>query len=116
MIYNDCFAKSINIFGSSWKLPTDFPRDQKTILLNPVTYYNISTPYPFGIDPIWQTASNKILFLNSYKMKLSVIIGVCQMLFGVILSIWNHIHFRRYMNILCEFIPQILFLLSILDI
>ncbi|GFS39367.1 hypothetical protein TNIN_392601 [Trichonephila inaurata madagascariensis] len=113
MIYNDCFAKSINIFGSAWKIPDDFPRDQKTILLNPVTYYNISTPYPFGIDPIWQTASNKILFLNSYKMKLSVIIGVCQMLFGVILSIWNHIHFRRYMNILCEFIPQILFLLSI---
>ncbi|PRD25224.1 UNVERIFIED_CONTAM: atp6v0a1 [Trichonephila clavipes] len=75
MIYNDCFAKSINIFGSAWKIPDDFPRDQKTILLNPITYYNISTPYPFGIDPIWQTASNKILFLNSYKMKLSVIIG-----------------------------------------
>ncbi|CAL1269977.1 unnamed protein product [Larinioides sclopetarius] len=113
-IYNDAFSKSFNIFGSPWKIPQIIvSKDVKTILLNPVESFNVSSPYPFGLDPIWQSATNKIVFLNSYKMKASIILGVAQMLFGVMLSVWNHIHFRRYINIICEFIPQLLFLLSI---
>lgn len=114
LIYNDVFAKSFNIFGSSWQVPKEastyfYPTlDQ----LNPKdTYYG--TPYPFGIDPVWQLAANKILFLNSYKMKCSIIFGVAQMVFGVILSLWNHMHFRNYLKITCEFIPRLIFLLSI---
>ncbi|XP_055947177.1 V-type proton ATPase 116 kDa subunit a 1-like isoform X1 [Argiope bruennichi] len=114
LIYNDAFSKSINIFGSPWKIPQmNVTKGVKSVILNPVVSFNDSSPYPFGLDPIWQSATNKIMFLNSYKMKVSIILGVSQMLFGVMLSIWNHIHFRRYINILCEFIPQLLFLLSI---
>lgn len=64
-----------------------------------------------GLDPIWQlAATNKILFLNSYKMKLSIIFGVIHMIFGVSMSVINMVHFRRKIGILLEFLPQILFL------
>ena len=50
------------------------------------------------------------MFLNAFKMKVSIIIGVIHMLFGVILSLFNNKYFRKSMNIYCEFIPQVLFL------
>ncbi|CAG2105342.1 unnamed protein product [Medioppia subpectinata] len=116
-IYNDVFSKSMNIFGSQWKAP-DLP-ENSTVFYPQMTLdpqnetYEDSLPYPFGIDPIWQVSTNKILFLNTYKMKTSVILGVIQMMFGVMLSIINHIHFKRYSNIFLEFIPQVIFLAGI---
>ena len=46
----------------------------------------------------------------SFKMKISIILGVLHMLFGVCLSFWNHRYFQKPMNVYTEFIPQILFL------
>ncbi|XP_069674847.1 V-type proton ATPase 116 kDa subunit a 1-like isoform X2 [Periplaneta americana] len=116
VIYNDVFSKSMNIFGSSWTISgyngTDL-RDNQFLTLSPYDCYENfgATSYPLGMDPIWQTPKNKIVFLNSYKMKLSIIFGVIHMLFGVGLSVVNHVHFRQKINILLEFVPQILFLL-----
>merc|ERR1719427_2453833 len=70
-------------------------------------------PYPFGIDPAWQTASNKIGFLNTYKMKISLIFGVVHMTFGVMLSLWNKILKRKYNEIILEFLPQLFFFLCL---
>lgn len=114
LIYNDIFSKSLKLFGSGWYLPTNRynwtnVHSQKSITLNPSDDY-IQTPYQLGVDPIWQLAENKIIFLNSYKMKISIIIGVIHMLFGLIVGYNNHKYFNKQINIICEFIPQVLFL------
>ncbi|CAH1738660.1 V-type proton ATPase 116 kDa subunit a 1 isoform X2 [Aphis gossypii] len=112
IIYNDVFSKSINLFGSSWS-NNESPSSilgNKSITLDPATKDYSQEPYPLGLDPVWQVAVNKIIFLNSYKMKLSIIFGVVHMMFGVVLSVVNHVHFNKKINILLQFIPQMLFL------
>ncbi|KAG5347066.1 VPP1 ATPase, partial [Acromyrmex charruanus] len=112
LIYNDIFSKSLNIFGSNWLVNYNFSTIQhnKELQLNPNSTDYIDYPYPFGMDPVWQLAENKIIFQNSYKMKISIIFGVMHMLFGVMVGLWNHMYFKRRMNITCEFVPQIIFL------
>lgn len=91
IIYNDIFSKSANLFGSSWSVIWPKEEIQKNALMqmDPKYSYN-NIPYHMGIDPIWQVAKNKIIFLNSYKMKLSIIFGVIHMIFGVCMSVVNH--------------------------
>uniref|UniRef100_T1K0H6 V-type proton ATPase subunit a n=1 Tax=Tetranychus urticae TaxID=32264 RepID=T1K0H6_TETUR len=102
-IYNDIFSKSLNIFGSSWKATT-LPKTglyPENMMLDPLTQYS-DKPYWFGIDPVWQVSVNKILYLNSYKMKLSILLGVMQMLFGLVLGYYNHRYFGNRIDIVCE--------------
>ncbi|CAO2603211.1 V-type proton ATPase 116 kDa subunit a 4 [Lemmus lemmus] len=123
LIYNDCFSKSFNIFGSSWSVQPMFRNGtwnshvmekSQYLQLDPaIPGVYSGNPYPFGIDPIWNLASNKLTFLNSYKMKMSVILGIVQMTFGVILGLFNHIYFRRTHNIILQFIPEMIFMLSL---
>uniref|UniRef100_A0A8C3LMS7 V-type proton ATPase subunit a n=1 Tax=Chrysolophus pictus TaxID=9089 RepID=A0A8C3LMS7_CHRPC len=122
-IYNDCFSKSFNIFGSSWHIIPMFKNntwnkevllDNTVLQLDPaVPGVYSGNPYPFGIDPIWNIASNKLTFLNSYKMKMSVVIGIVHMIFGVILSLFNHIYFKKYINIILQFIPEMIFIICL---
>lgn len=122
LIYNDCFSKSLNIFGSAWSVKAMFTEQQwsnETLQTNALLTLdpNISGvffgPYPLGIDPIWNMAVNRLSFLNSYKMKMSVIIGVIHMTFGVVLSVFNHLHFRQKFKIYLLFLPELLFLLCL---
>jgi V-type H+-transporting ATPase subunit a len=53
---------------------------------------------------------NELVFLNSVKMKLAVILGVIHMSFGIILSLLNHLHRKDMISVFFEFIPQMLFL------
>ncbi|XP_053425210.1 V-type proton ATPase 116 kDa subunit a 1 isoform X4 [Nycticebus coucang] len=121
LIYNDCFSKSLNIFGSSWSVRPMFDHNwtEETLRGNPVLQLNpalpgvFGGPYPFGIDPIWNIATNKLTFLNSFKMKMSVILGIIHMMFGVSLSLINHIYFKKPLNIYFGFIPEIIFMTSL---
>lgn len=112
LIYNDVFSKSLNLFGSNWRVnynSSDLAHN-KDLQLDPANADYDQVPYPFGLDPIWQLAQNKIVFLNTYKMKISIIIGVCHMLFGVSMSFFNNTYFKRPRNTITEFIPQVIFL------
>uniref|UniRef100_A0A3P9MDB5 V-type proton ATPase subunit a n=2 Tax=Oryzias latipes TaxID=8090 RepID=A0A3P9MDB5_ORYLA len=122
LIYNDCFSKSLNIFGSGWSVRPMFQTGQWTndvlrgnhfLTLNPNISGVFTGPYPLGIDPIWNLASNRLTFLNSYKMKMSVIVGVIHMSFGVILSTYNHVYFKKKYNLYLVFLPELLFLLCL---
>ena len=51
-LYNDVFAKSLNIFGSRWFINNaTLPIGAKNYLLDPATHYR-GDPYWFGIDPV----------------------------------------------------------------
>jgi len=129
-LYNECFSRSLNVFGSAWNVSAlgfsdDLLRNLSSIELNPdapgvfrgypnkddFPYANGSgDPYPYGMDPIWQSAENKITFENSYKMKSAIIFGMTQMFFGLTLSLFNHLYFKNKLAIFCEWVPQMLFL------
>ncbi|XP_008111886.1 V-type proton ATPase 116 kDa subunit a 2 isoform X2 [Anolis carolinensis] len=116
MIYNDCFSKSFAIFSSSWNISQmnwqhKDMEDNPYLTLNPNVTGVFRGAYPFGIDPIWNLANNRLSFLNSFKMKMSIIIGIVHMTFGVVLGGFNHLHFRKTYNIYLVFIPQLLFML-----
>lgn len=95
LIYNDFFAIPLNLWGSCYD--EDFERESH------------DCTYPLGIDPVWYQSSTEIGFLNSLKMKLSIVIGVCHMSFGIILKAFNAVHFNNPVDFIFEFIPQILF-------
>ncbi|XP_069475793.1 V-type proton ATPase 116 kDa subunit a 2 [Ambystoma mexicanum] len=122
LIYNDCFSKSMNIFGSSWNVSAMFSaniwgfsdlKEHRYLTLDPNVTGVVKGTYPFGIDPIWNLANNRLTFLNSFKMKMSIIIGVAHMSFGICLGALNHLHFKKTYCIVLVFIPELVFMLSI---
>uniref|UniRef100_A0A8C9VH28 V-type proton ATPase subunit a n=1 Tax=Scleropages formosus TaxID=113540 RepID=A0A8C9VH28_SCLFO len=121
-IYNECFSRGLSVYTSSWHIQpmiahynwsdATFQANQY-LSLDPNVTGVFQGPYPFGIDPIWGLANNHLTFLNSYKMKMSVIIGVIHMTFGVCLSFFNYIHFRKFSSIFLVLIPELIFMLCL---
>uniref|UniRef100_A0A6Q2WQQ0 V-type proton ATPase subunit a n=1 Tax=Esox lucius TaxID=8010 RepID=A0A6Q2WQQ0_ESOLU len=114
-IYNECFSRGLSPFSSGWNVGSMFENgDWNPSTLKANTFLSLDPnvtgvftgPYPFGIDPIWGLSSNHLTFLNSYKMKMSVIIGVIHMTFGVCLSFFNY-------NIFLVLIPELFFMLCL---
>merc|ERR1712156_887199 len=67
--------------------------------------------YGFGVDPVWAISSVQLSYMNSLKMKLSVLVGISQMTFGLFIKLSNHIHERDYLSVFGEFIPQLIFMI-----
>ncbi|KAF9484977.1 V0/A0 complex, 116-kDa subunit of ATPase [Pholiota conissans] len=105
LMYNDIFSKSLHIWHSAWTLPEG--NGTLTAVLSD------DHRYPFGLDPGWHGADNALVFANSYKMKMSIVLGVIHMTFALCLQVPNHLKFKRYSDIYTNFIPSIIFLQSI---
>ncbi|XP_071361549.1 V-type proton ATPase 116 kDa subunit a 3 [Trachinotus anak] len=117
-IYNDCFSRGLSIFPSGWHLrPMNWSdetlRGSQYLSLDPNVTGVFQGPYPFGIDPIWHLASNHLSFLNSYKMKMSIIIGVAHMTFGVCLSYFNYRQQGQWIRVVLVLLPQLVFMLGL---
>ncbi|KAK9805190.1 hypothetical protein WJX72_004776 [[Myrmecia] bisecta] len=120
-IYNEAFSMPATIFGSSkWGCATNPALTDRVVMhfnetacpsaFNQGLVMRGKEPYPFGVDPVWHSTRTELQFLNSVKMKASIILGVTQMNAGIVLSLFNQRYFRDKLSILCEFVPQMIFL------
>ena len=98
-IYNEFFAIPTNVFGSCYHSKTEYYCSNEN-------YSNATTApaeiflrltndctYPYGMDPIWSVTNNRLTFVNSVKMKMSVIFGIFHMTIGIIIKGTNTLYF-----------------------
>ncbi|KAI8004338.1 V-type proton ATPase subunit a3 [Camellia lanceoleosa] len=106
LIYNEFFSMPFELFGpSAYECRDPSCRDASTVGL-----VKVRATFPFGVDPTWHGTRSELPFLNSLKMKMSILIGVAQMNLGIILSYFNAKFFRNDLNIWYQFVPQMIFL------
>ncbi|XXG54968.1 hypothetical protein AAC387_Pa03g2721 [Persea americana] len=109
LIYNEFFSVPFHIFGASaYECRDPTCSDSHTTGL--IKYRE---PYQFGVDPSWRGSRSELPFLNSLKMKMSILLGVTQMNLGIILSYFNAKFFGSSLDIRYQFLPQIIFLNSL---
>jgi V-type H+-transporting ATPase subunit a len=120
-IYNEWFAIPTNMFGSCYDLniynsqgepltPLSLSETPPSGALSvktddvPRVYrrHEAKCVYPFGEDPAWSVANNKLVFSNSIKMKMAVIFGVLHMTFGIIHKGLNSSFFRKWADLLSQ--------------
>lgn len=95
LIYNEFAGMCLRLFSSCY-------RDDGTqyVLMSGCTY-------PLGLDPRWQ---GQLSFVNSLKMKLSVILAYTHMSMGICIMALNHAFNKHSLGVVAKFIPQVLFL------
>ena len=120
LMYNDFFSMGLPLFTSRFENPVPMPTSGAQYEMVEKPWFNSLNavghgghgPYPFGLDPAWVGAGNELLFVNSMKMKLSVLFGVVQMLVGVGLKFANSVFYKNKTDFIFECIPQLLFMLA----
>jgi V-type H+-transporting ATPase subunit a len=97
LIYNEFFARPFILFNSCYSV-YDFTKENEDCV------------YPVGTDWIWSLSSDESIFINSFKMKFSIIIGVLHMLGGLVIKGVNAIYFKKKYDLIFDAIPQFIFL------
>lgn len=91
-IYNDFFGIPFLLFDSCYENFTFIRKADNCV-------------YAVGVDWIWKKSANETNFINSFKMKFSIIVGVVHMLLGILLKLFNSIFFEKKVDIFFEAIP-----------
>ncbi|KAK1651707.1 hypothetical protein QYE76_069512 [Lolium multiflorum] len=108
-IYNEFFSVPFELFAKSAYACRDPSCGDATT----EGLIKVRPTYPFGVDPVWHGSRSELPFLNSLKMKMSILLGVSQMNLGIMMSYFNAKFFRNNVNVWCQFVPQLLFLNSL---
>ncbi|PSS00543.1 V-type proton ATPase subunit A [Coniella lustricola] len=111
LIYNDVFSKSMTLFPSQWEW--DAPEGYKDGASQITAKLKGDYRYPFGLDWMWHGTDNDLLFSNSYKMKMSIILGWAHMTYSLCFSYINARHFKKPIDIYGNFIPGMIFFQAI---
>ena len=110
LMYND-FASIPLFFKTSCY---DLERNEEGLVLRPQSPQQLDgCVHTIGIDPVWYLSNQEITYMNSLKMKLSVIIGVAHMSMGVVVKGINAFYYLNWVDFLLEFLPQIVLLLGL---
>ena len=114
-VYNDMFSLGLNIFSPRWQFEGQeyYEVEVNAEATQTAVYGSLGSVDPFGLDPMWHVASNELLFFNSFKMKLFVILGITQMFGGTLLKGINAIYFGETYDFLFEFLPMVAFACSL---
>jgi V-type H+-transporting ATPase subunit a len=73
LCYNDFMAIPLYLFDTCYDIQKV---DHGHGILVEEAFLIPDCTYPIGIDPTWYSAKNELSFINSLKMKISVILGV----------------------------------------
>ncbi|KAF2643539.1 V0/A0 complex, 116-kDa subunit of ATPase [Massarina eburnea CBS 473.64] len=105
LLYCDAFSKELPWFKSMWVWEKRGDGYGATRVEGHT--------YPFGLDYRWHETDNDLLFSNSYKMKLSILLGWCHMTFSLMWSLVNSRYFKTPIDIWGNFVPGMIFFQSI---
>ena len=106
LVYNDVFSKAFSPFESAWNFPMDAGESVQGELKGDYRY-------PFGMDWGWHDSENDLLMSNSFKMKLSILLGWSHMTYAMMFQLINARHFKSPIDIWGNFVPGVIFFQSI---
>jgi V-type H+-transporting ATPase subunit a len=92
LIYNDFFSLPLPLFKTCYEYTNPNKPIQKCV-------------YPVGLDYSWHLSINKVSFMNSFKMKLSIVLGVTHMIVGIFNKCLNSLYFKDIPGFFFEFVP-----------
>jgi V-type H+-transporting ATPase subunit a len=114
LLYNDFFGIQLQLFNTGYQWP-ELPPAGKWGTSHPSVPNGRPNVAPasiavFGVDVAWTETENQLEFMNSLKMKCAIIVGVVQMMLGLVLSFMNFYRTRDMRRILFRFVPEVIFL------